>query len=54
LLSIFGKMCKYVDRMLQMQDGKLVQVIEDKDEIEMLARVGLAVEISEGKQKPSR
>ena len=38
------RMCKYVDRALQMRDGKLVRVIEDKDEIEMLARGELAVE----------
>jgi putative ABC transport system ATP-binding protein len=38
------RMCKYVDRVLQMRDGKLAQEIEDKDEIEMLARGGLAVE----------
>jgi len=31
------RMCKYVDRVLQMRDGKLVQSIEDKDEIESLA-----------------
>jgi hypothetical protein len=37
-------MCRYVDRVLQMRDGKLVQVIEDKYEIEMLARGELAVE----------
>src|SRR5512134_3586999 len=36
------RMCKYVDRVLQMRDGKLVQMIEDKYEIEMLARGGLA------------
>jgi len=39
-------MCKYVERVLQMRDGKLVQVIEDKGEIEMLARGGLTVEIN--------
>jgi len=32
------RMCKYVDRMLKMQDGKLVQVIEDKKEIAKLAK----------------
>jgi hypothetical protein len=32
-----------MDRVLQMRDGKLVQVIEDKNEIETLARGGLAV-----------
>jgi putative ABC transport system ATP-binding protein len=31
------RMCKYVDRVLKMQDGKLVQVIEDKEEIAKLA-----------------
>ena len=39
------RMCKYVDRVLQMRDGKLVQVIEDKCEIENLAAGGLAVEV---------
>jgi putative ABC transport system ATP-binding protein len=32
------RMCKYVDRVLKMQDGKLVQVIDDKKEIEKLAK----------------
>ncbi|MFZ5821847.1 MAG: ABC transporter ATP-binding protein [Chloroflexota bacterium] len=32
------RMCKYVDRMLQMRDGQLVRVIEDREEIEQLAR----------------
>ena len=32
------RMCKYVDRVLKMQDGKLVQVIEDKKEIAKLAK----------------
>jgi len=32
------RMCKYVDRILKMQDGKLVQVIEDKKEIAKLAK----------------
>jgi putative ABC transport system ATP-binding protein len=32
------RMCKYVDRVLQMRDGKLVQVYESKDEIMALAR----------------
>jgi putative ABC transport system ATP-binding protein len=41
------RMCKYVDRVLQMRDGKLVQVIEDKYEIELLARGGLAETIKQ-------
>jgi putative ABC transport system ATP-binding protein len=32
------RMCQYVDRVLQMQDGKLVKVFEDRDEIMALAR----------------
>ena len=32
------RMCKYVDRVLKMQDGKLIQVIDDKKEIEKLAK----------------
>ena len=32
------RMCKYVDRVLKMQDGKLVQVIDDKKEIAKLAK----------------
>jgi putative ABC transport system ATP-binding protein len=32
------RMCKYVDRVLQMQDGKLVRVLDDRKSIEMLAR----------------
>ncbi|GAB4415502.1 MAG: ABC transporter ATP-binding protein [Anaerolineales bacterium] len=32
------RMCKYVDRVLKMQDGKLVKIISDRDEIEKLAR----------------
>lgn len=32
------RMCKYVDRVLKMQDGKLVQVIDDKKEIARLAK----------------
>jgi len=32
------RMCQYVDRILQMQDGKLVQVVETKKEIMELAR----------------
>jgi putative ABC transport system ATP-binding protein len=31
------RMCKYVDRVLQMRDGRLVQVIEDQYDIEMFA-----------------
>jgi putative ABC transport system ATP-binding protein len=31
------RMCQYVDRVLQMQDGKLVQIYETKDEIMELA-----------------
>ncbi len=31
------RMCQYVDRVLQMQDGKLVRVVEDKKEIMELA-----------------
>ena len=31
------RMCQYVDRVLQMRDGKLVQVYETKDEIMELA-----------------
>jgi putative ABC transport system ATP-binding protein len=31
------RMCQYVDRVLQMQDGKLVRVYENKDEIMELA-----------------
>jgi putative ABC transport system ATP-binding protein len=38
------RMCNYVDRVLQMRDGKLVQVIEDQYEIEMLAQGVLAAE----------
>jgi hypothetical protein len=30
-------MCQYVDRVLQMQDGKLVRIYETKDEIMELA-----------------
>lgn len=32
------RMCQYVDRVLQMQDGKLVKIYESKDEIMALAR----------------
>jgi putative ABC transport system ATP-binding protein len=35
------RMCKYVDRVLQMRDGKLVQEINDQYEIERLATAGL-------------
>jgi putative ABC transport system ATP-binding protein len=34
------RMCQYVDRVLMMRDGKLVQVFETKDEIMALARGG--------------
>ncbi len=37
---------KCLERALHMRDGKLARVIEDRDEIEMLARRGLAVEAS--------
>ena len=32
------RMVKYVDRVLQMRDGKLVRVVDDKDEILALAK----------------
>ncbi len=32
------RMCQYVDRVLQMQDGKLVKIYETKDEIMALAK----------------
>jgi putative ABC transport system ATP-binding protein len=32
------RMCKFVDRVLQMRDGMLMRVIEDRREIEKLAR----------------
>jgi putative ABC transport system ATP-binding protein len=32
------RMCKYVDRVLQMRDGKLVKVFEERSEIDALAR----------------
>ena len=32
------RMCKYVDRVLQMRDGKLVKVYEDRKEIDALGR----------------
>jgi len=38
------RMCKYVDRVLQMRDGKLVQIIDDQMEIERLAMGTLATE----------
>ena len=34
------RMCKYVDRILQMRDGKLVQIYATKDEVMALARGG--------------
>ncbi len=34
------RMCKYVDRVLQMRDGKLVQIYETKDEVMALAKGG--------------
>ncbi len=34
------RMCKYVDRVLQMRDGKLVQIYDTKDEVMALARGG--------------
>ena len=35
------RMCQYVDRVLQMQDGKLVRIYETKDEIMELATGGI-------------
>ncbi len=32
------RMCQFVDRVLQMQDGKLVRIYEDKQEIMELAQ----------------
>ena len=32
------RMCRYVDRILQMRDGKLVKTYEDQKEIQALAR----------------
>jgi putative ABC transport system ATP-binding protein len=32
------RMCKYVDRVLQMQDGRLVKIYESQEEIQALAR----------------
>jgi len=32
------RMVKYVDRVLQMRDGKLVRVVEDKNEILAFAK----------------
>jgi putative ABC transport system ATP-binding protein len=40
------RMCKYVDRVLQMRDGKLVRVIEDKREVEVFAMGGLATAVT--------
>jgi putative ABC transport system ATP-binding protein len=40
------RMCKYVDRVLQMRDGKLVQVLDEPYEIEQLATGGLAVPVA--------
>ena len=34
------RMCKYVDRVLQMRDGKLVQIYETEDEVMALAKGG--------------
>jgi len=34
------RMCAYVDRVLQMQDGKLVKVYRGRDEIMTLVRGG--------------
>ena len=35
------RMCQFVDRVLQMQDGKLVRVYEGKKEIKQLAMAGV-------------
>lgn len=35
------RMCAYVDRVLQMQDGKLVRIFENKEEILAMARDGI-------------
>jgi putative ABC transport system ATP-binding protein len=40
------RMCKYVDRVLQMRDGKLVQIIEDPLEIEKLSMGALATPVA--------
>jgi putative ABC transport system ATP-binding protein len=40
------RMCKYVDRVLQMRDGKLVQIIDDRFEIEKLAMGAMATEVA--------
>jgi putative ABC transport system ATP-binding protein len=40
------RMCKFVDRVLQMRDGKLARVIDEKMEIEMLAMGGFATEVT--------
>ena len=34
------RMCRYVDRVIQMLDGELEAIIEDKHEIELLAQAG--------------
>jgi putative ABC transport system ATP-binding protein len=39
------RMCIYVDRVLQMRDGKLIQVIEDRYAIEQLAAGELAASV---------
>ncbi|MGD8406024.1 MAG: ABC transporter ATP-binding protein [Anaerolineales bacterium] len=39
------RMCKFVDRVLQMRDGKLVQIIDEQMEIERLAMGALATEV---------
>jgi hypothetical protein len=44
LMLLPSRKCQYVDRVLQMRDGKLVQVIEDKKEIVRLATGGLTTE----------
>ena len=35
------RLCQYVDRVLQMQDGKLVRIYETKEEIADLAMVAV-------------
>jgi putative ABC transport system ATP-binding protein len=32
------RMCKYVDRVLQMQDGRLVRILKDRQTIDKLAK----------------
>ncbi len=39
------RMCKYVDRVLQMRDGKLVQIIDDQLDIERFSMGVLATEV---------